>query len=70
MGENMVKFKLKVHPEQGLMYIKEELREILGNNVIAIPNAKTVVMFTEGEDIQKVIDSLKIIQMDLELRKK
>jgi hypothetical protein len=66
----MVKFKLKVHPEQGLMYIKEELREILGHNVIAIPNAKTVVMFTEGEDIQKVIDSLKIIQMDLELRKK
>lgn len=63
----MVEFRIKIHPKQRLAYIPQELFELLGSEVYAIPNRKGVFLFPKGVDPRLVLESLRIIERDLEL---
>ncbi len=58
----------RIHPEQGLMYWREDLRKILGHRVRIVPDSKAVVVFPEGADYKQVIRSLEIILEDLRIK--
>jgi len=66
----LTKFKLKNF--DGRLYLKSELREILGHNenVYGLANAKTIVLFPEGATWDEILESLNILIRDIELRKK
>jgi len=63
----MVRFRIKVNEKQKLAYIPKEIVEALGFKLVAIPNAKALLLFPEGEKSARVIESVKIILQDLEL---
>uniref|UniRef100_A0A6H1ZTV0 Uncharacterized protein n=1 Tax=viral metagenome TaxID=1070528 RepID=A0A6H1ZTV0_9ZZZZ len=54
--------------QAGTMYIKEELRKILGNKIKAIANCKTVLLFPENTNYDDAIESLHVILKDLKIR--
>ena len=62
----MVEFEIRLHDKQRLAYFPRELKKILGTDVTAIANCVTVVLFEKGTDIREVIESLKIVQLDLQ----
>lgn len=63
----MTEFEIKNY--DGQVYIKEELRKILnGNPLIALANAKTVVMFSKDVSLEAVKQSLEVLLLDVKLR--
>jgi hypothetical protein len=63
---------LRYDPKLCRIYIKEDIRTILGQergDVKALANAKTLTLWHPDEDIEDIIRSLKIVIQDLELRK-
>jgi len=63
----MVQFKIKINEKQKLAYIPKEIVEALGFRLVAVPNAKALLLYPEGEKFRRVIESVKIILRDLEL---
>jgi len=57
-----------IYPKQGLMYIREEVRKILGNKVKIIPNANAVLLFPADKDYESVLKSVEVITKDLQIR--
>jgi len=64
----MVEFLLKVHEKQGTAYIPKEIREEFGLRLKLQPNAEAGALYSEGADLRRVIESLKLIIQVLELR--
>ena len=65
----MVEFEIKNY--DGQLYIKEELKKILNSNpLVALANAKTVIMFPKDTTMSEVEASLEILMLDVQLRKK
>lgn len=64
----MVKFKLKGNPT-GQYYFPKEVRQELGNKLEMICNARAGVVFPEGTPLETVLESLDIIQKDLNHRR-
>jgi len=54
--------------ETGIFYVPKAIRDAFGRETRLIPNAKAVVMFPEGTDYEDVLESLKIIKMDIKHR--
>lgn len=65
----MTKFTIK-RGSQGHYYFPKELQEIAGKEADALANALTITVWNKDAEIDDVIDSVKIILQDLELRKK
>lgn len=65
----MVKFETKVD-SAGRVYLKEEIRKALGENVHIIPNAFAIVMFPANSNLENVKRSVELILKDIELRLK
>jgi len=63
----MVKFKLKTNPV-GQVYFPKEVRDELGEKLELIANAKSALVFPEGEPIKNILRSLNVIRNDLENR--
>jgi len=61
----MVEFKIKVHPEQHLAYIPQELYAMLGSRLKAVGDQAAVVFFPEDMKTEDVLRSLEIIMSDL-----
>jgi hypothetical protein len=66
----MVEFKVKVHPEQRLMYVPKEIYQTFGTNLKMVANYFAAVIFREDAALQDVIRSLEIILEDLRHREK
>jgi hypothetical protein len=66
----MVEFKVKVHPEQRLMYVPKEIYQTFGTNLRMVANYFAAVIFREDVELQDVIRSLEIILQDLRHREK
>jgi len=64
----MVQFKIKINEKQKLAYIPKEIVEALGFKLVAVPNAKTLLLYPEGSDLEDVIASTEIIIQDLRLQ--
>ena len=64
----MTEFEVKNY--DGQLYIKEELKKILNSNpLIALANAKTVVMFPKDTPLEAVQQSLEVLLLDVKLRR-
>lgn len=63
----MVKFEQKVD-SIGRVYLVKEIRDMLGEKIVLIPNAFAVAMFSKDANLQNVRKSLKLILKDIELR--
>jgi len=68
-SDKMVKYKLKTNPV-GQIYFPKEIREELGQNLELIANARSALIFPEGEPINSILRSLGVIKKDLENRLK
>jgi len=65
----MTEFEVKNY--EGQLYVKEELKKILNSNpLIALANARTVVMFPKGTPLEAVEKSLQVLLLDVKLRRK
>jgi len=64
----MVKFKVKANP-QGQYYFPKEVRQELGKKLELVCNARAGVIFPEGTPLETVLDSLDVIQQDLDHRR-
>ncbi len=66
----MVTFRQKLDT-QGKIYIRKALRDLGFDNEIEIaPNTRAAVMYPSNVPLGEVLDSLRIISQDLELRSK
>jgi bifunctional DNA-binding transcriptional regulator/antitoxin component of YhaV-PrlF toxin-antitoxin module len=63
----MVKSKVKANPT-GQYYLPKEVREELGDKLELICNTKAAVIFPEGIPPETVLQSLEVIQKDLQHR--
>jgi bifunctional DNA-binding transcriptional regulator/antitoxin component of YhaV-PrlF toxin-antitoxin module len=63
----MVKFQVRANPS-GQYYFPKEVREELGRKLDLICNAKTAVIFNAETSLDTVLQSLEIIQKDLQHR--
>jgi len=63
----MTEFETTVN-KANMMYLKEEIRNILGDEVKLLANFKSVVAFPKDADYKTVKASLQIILKDLEQR--
>lgn len=66
----MVRFKLKVHPKQKVMYIPVTLRSVIGMKPIAIPNSSTAVLYNSETDLVMVVKELEHLLRGLRLELK
>jgi hypothetical protein len=66
----MVEFKVKVHPEQRLMYVPKEIYQTFGTNLKVVADFFAAVIFREDAALPDVIRSLEIILEDLRHREK
>lgn len=66
----LVRFKLKVHPKQKVMYIPTTLRSVIGMNPIAIPNSSIAVMYNSETDLVMVVKELEHLLRGLRLELK
>jgi len=64
----MVEFKVKVHPEQRLMYVPKEIYQTFGSNLKIIANHFAAVFFREDTSLADVIRSVEIVLEDLKHR--
>lgn len=63
-----MKVQIRIHPLYRLTYVPKPLFEVLGTKAFAIINAKASVLFPADADYSDVLESLLIIQKDLEHR--
>lgn len=63
----MVELKSKM-TESGVFYVPKNIRAVFGREMKLIPNASAVVMFPAGTDYEDVLESMKIIAMDIKHR--
>lgn len=63
----MVKFKVKANPS-GQYYFPKEVREEFGEKLELICNARAGVFYPEGTPLKIVLQSLKLVQRDLQHR--
>ena len=64
----MVEFDIKINEKQRLAYIPRQLVKAFGLKLKLLPNMKCAVLYPEGENPETVVNSLKVILQDLELR--
>lgn len=57
-----------IHPDQQVLYIKDDLFKILGKKITLVPNANAVLMFSRSTDYKIVIKSVELILEDLKSR--
>src|SRR2546426_3688085 len=70
LRDAMVEFDVPINRRQRLLYMPKVLCQSLGFRLKIVPNNKSAVIFPAGEPLGRVLDSLRIIQQDLELRVK
>jgi len=63
----MVKFKVKANPS-GQYYFPKEVRTELGKELALICNTKTALIFSENTPLNIVLQSIQIIEQDLQQR--
>ena len=66
----MVDFRIKIHPEQRLTRIPKILTENFGTLWTLVPNRDAAVIFAESADLSTVLESLRIIEQELQLHVK
>jgi len=66
----LVKFNLKVHPKQKIMYIPRTLLNVIGLNPIAIPNSTVAVLHNSETDLSLVVKELEHLLRGLRLELK
>ncbi len=66
----MVEFKIRIHPEQRLTRIPKILTENFGTVWTLVPNRDAAVIFAENADLSMVLESLRIIEQELQLHAK
>lgn len=66
----MVRFKLRVHPKQRLMYIPMNLLGVIGMNPVAIPNHSVAVLYNSETDPVMVVKGVEHILRGLRLELK
>jgi hypothetical protein len=66
----MVEFKIKIHPQQRLTRIPKILAENFGTVWTLVPNRDAAVIFAENADLWTVLESLRIIEQELQLHAK
>ena len=64
-----MEYKLKTYT-QGHIYLPYAVRETFGKELRFIPNSEAGVIYPKDTDLNRVIESLKIIIADLKLRAK
>jgi hypothetical protein len=63
----LVRFNLKVHPKQKIMYIPRTLLNVIGLNPIAIPNSSVAVLHNSETDPLIVVRELEHLLRGLRL---
>lgn len=63
----MVKYEIRSNPT-GQYYLPKEVREELGPKLFMICSAKAAIVFCPDEPIDVILESLKLIELDLEHR--
>jgi len=63
----LVELKISIAKNR-ITYIPKDIVEQLGRKLKVIPNARSAVIFPEDAEYEEVIESLKVILADLELR--
>ncbi|OLD02456.1 MAG: hypothetical protein AUJ07_08685 [Crenarchaeota archaeon 13_1_40CM_3_53_5] len=66
----MVEFDVPINEKQRVAYIPKVLIEVFGHRVKILPNTRAAIIYAEGTPPEQVLESLAIIQQDLELRVK
>jgi hypothetical protein len=61
-------FRIKVHPKQRQAYIPKEVVEDLGHVLRLLPDKNAAVVYPEGKPLAKVVESVRLLLRDLELR--
>jgi hypothetical protein len=64
-----MEFELKAG-RQGHVYFPKRIRAAFGDKMKFLPNTNAAVIFPEKADLEAVIESLRVIITDLELRTK
>ena len=65
-----MRFNLKVHPKQKIMYIPRTLLNVIGLNPIAIPNSSVAVLHNSETDPSLVVKELEHLLRGLRLELK
>jgi len=63
----LVELKISIAKNR-ITYIPKDIVEQLGRKLKVIANARSAVIFPEDAEYEEVIESLKVILADLELR--
>lgn len=53
--------------DKGLMYVRDDIRRMLGKEIEMIANCKSVVIFPRGTDMKVLKQSLEIVMKDIDL---
>jgi hypothetical protein len=64
----VVELRIKVHRKQRQAYIPKEVVEDLGHVLRLLPDKNAAVIYPEGKSLAKVVESVKLLLRDLELR--
>jgi hypothetical protein len=64
----VVEFKVKVHRKQRQAYIPKAVVEDLGHELRLLPDKNAAVIYPEGKSLAKVLESVRLLLRDLELR--
>ena len=64
-----MEFEIKAGP-QGHYYFPKKIREAFGTKIILLPNAAAGAIYSKDTDLTSVIESLRVVIQDLELRAK
>lgn len=62
-GKGMVRYKRNI--KSGVVRIPKEIRDAFGDDIILLPNLRSMAIYPAGEDKEKVIRSLQLIIRDL-----
>jgi hypothetical protein len=62
----MVEFDIKVNPKQRTAYFPRQVVKHLGVNLTLLPNSNAGVIYPKNKNLETVLASLRIIQLDIE----
>jgi hypothetical protein len=58
-------FDLKAHPINRIIYLPKKLYDILGKDIKAVPDGKTVLCYSKDTPIEEVLTSIEVIKVNL-----
>jgi len=66
----MTEIEISIHPKERMAYIPKHIYGILGKRVRAVGDAVAVLLYPEGANLDRVMESLKVIEQHLTLVRK